>query len=187
MFWEWSCTLGGGITWLRGSNGAGKTTLLKLLAGALTAQSGEICLNRWEIRRHPVNYRQHSFLCSSEIPDFSWLNLQEFLDLHLSLYPQACATNLNVQLSAFKLLPLLRQSIDTLSLGQQKKMYLALALALPVSLLLIDEPFNALDADAVDYLRRQLSDPGRLARQCILLTSHIAPDIPLAGEIMIEG
>ncbi len=64
-------------------------------------------------------------------------------------------------------------------------MYLALALSLPVKLLLIDEPFNALDLDAVHYLRTQLSDSKRLDQQCILMTSHLDPDLPLVGEIYI--
>ena len=62
---------------------------------------------------------------------------------------------------------------------------MALALALPVRLLLIDEPFNGLDASAMAYLRQRLSDPSRLARQCIVLTSHLAPDVPLAATVEI--
>ena len=64
-------------------------------------------------------------------------------------------------------------------------MQLSLALALPVRLLLIDEPFNGLDADAVAYLRQQLSAPERLARQCVLLTSHLDPALPLAQTIQL--
>ena len=60
-----------------------------------------------------------------------------------------------------------------------------LALALPVKLLLIDEPFNGLDADAMAYLRERLSDPARLARQCIVLTSHLEPQLPLAATVQL--
>ena len=79
----------------------------------------------------------------------------------------------------------MQQSITALSLGQHKKLQLVLALALPVTLLLIDEPFNGLDADAMAYLRERLSDAGRLARQCIVLTSHLEPQLPLAATVQL--
>jgi ABC-2 type transport system ATP-binding protein len=185
VFWQYSFSVGAGITWLRGKNGAGKTTLLKILAGSLDAGKGEIEIGPLNIRQHALAWRQQCFWCSSETPEFAWLTMQEFFDLHLSLYPGANAAELNAQLDAFGLLPMLPQTIDTLSLGQHKKMYLSLALALPVTLLLIDEPFNALDVEAVQYLRQQLSDPARLARQCILLTSHVPPELPLTREMVV--
>ena len=186
LFWDYSFTLGPGITWLRGKNGAGKTTLLKLLAGGLSPLKGDIWLNDINLQRQGLAYRQHMFWCSSDTPDFSWLTLQEFLDFHLSLYPGAQAQELNQQLQALGLLPVLHTTINALSLGQHKKMYLALALALPVSLLLIDEPFNALDVESSAYLRTQLHEPQRLARQVIVLTSHQPPDVPLVGEMMVD-
>ncbi|MBC3862114.1 ATP-binding cassette domain-containing protein [Undibacterium jejuense] len=185
IFWDFSFTATKGITWVRGNNGAGKTTLLKLLAGSLAVSKGDIHFNGINLRQQGFIWRQQCFWCSSETPEFNWLTLQEFFDLHLNLYPAAKATDLNTQLNAFGLLPMLNQTIDTLSLGQHKKMYLALALSLPVKLLLIDEPFNALDLDAVHYLRTQLSDSKRLDQQCILMTSHLDPDLPLVGEIHI--
>ncbi|MNU08813.1 hypothetical protein D3C72_2550420 [compost metagenome] len=52
-------------------------------------------------------------------------------------------------------------------------------------LLLIDEPFNGLDAAAMAHLRARLAEPARLARQCIVLTSHLAPEVPLAATVEI--
>lgn len=69
----------------------------------------------------------------------------------------------------------LGQALSTLSLGQHKKVQLALALALPVRLLLLDEPFNGLDAAAVEYLRGQLEQLGARQDVCVLLTSHLEP------------
>jgi ABC-2 type transport system ATP-binding protein len=106
-------------------------------------------------------------------------------DLHLALYPGADAAALDAQLDAFRLHGVLEQPVTTLSLGQHKKMQLSLALALPVQVLLIDEPFNGLDTAAVTYLRTQLADPARRARQCIVLTSHLEPDLPLVQTIQL--
>lgn len=183
LFQQFDLRLGAGLTWLRGANGAGKTTLLKLAGGALLPLAGTLAIDGIDSRLQPLAYRLQCFYCGGEAPQLPWLTVREFLDLHLALYPATDAAAINTQLQAFGLLPVLQQGINTLSLGQHKKLQLTLALVLPVRLLLIDEPFNGLDAAAMDYLRQQLSDPGRLARQCILLTSHLDPMVPLAATI----
>ncbi|NGZ83168.1 ABC transporter ATP-binding protein [Duganella aceris] len=185
LFRGFGLRLGAGVTWLRGENGAGKTTLLKLAGGALTPHAGSIRLDDMELQAQPLAYRLHCYYCGGDTPQLPWLTVREVLDLHLALYPATDAALLNAELHAFHLMAALDQPVTTLSLGQHKKMQLSLALALPVRLLLIDEPFNGLDADAVDYLRRELSSPQRLARQCILLTSHLDPALPLAGTLQL--
>jgi ABC-2 type transport system ATP-binding protein len=185
LFRQFDLQLGAGITWLRGDNGAGKTTLLKLAGGALTPHSGLIRLDDIAIHAQPLAYRLQCYYCGGDTPQLPWLTVREMLDLHLALYPATDSALLNAELRAFHLLPTLDQPVTTLSLGQHKKMQLSLALALPVRLLLIDEPFNGLDADAMAYLRQQLSAPERLARQCILLTSHLDPALPLAQTVQL--
>jgi ABC-2 type transport system ATP-binding protein len=185
LFRRFSLRLGAGITWLRGENGAGKTTLLKLAGGALAPHTGTIRLDDIEIHAQPLAYRLRCYYCGGDTPQLPWLTVREVLDLHLSLYPATDPALLNTELNAFHLMAALDQPVTTLSLGQHKKMQLSLALALPARLLLIDEPFNGLDADAVAYLRQQLSAPERLARQCILLTSHVDPALPLAGTLTL--
>ncbi|WP_215405017.1 ATP-binding cassette domain-containing protein [Janthinobacterium sp. JC611] len=176
---------GPGVTWLRGANGAGKTTLLKLAGGALLPARGAIRLDEVDSGAMPLAYRAQAFYCGGDAPALPWLQVHEFLDLHLALYPGSDQALLDDELEAFAITPTLRQSITALSLGQHKKLQLALALALPVRLLLIDEPFNGLDAAAVAHLRARLAEPSRLARQCIVLTSHLAPDVPLAATVEI--
>ena len=176
---------GPGISWLRGANGAGKTTLLKLAGGALLPARGTIRLDGIDSGAMPLAYRALAFYCGGDAPALPWLQVHEFLDLHLALYPGSDAALLNAELDAFALTPTLQQSITSLSLGQHKKLQLALALALPVRLLLVDEPLNGLDAAAMAHLRTRLSDPARLARQCIVLTSHLEPQLPLAATVEI--
>ncbi|MCC7705267.1 ATP-binding cassette domain-containing protein [Janthinobacterium sp. GW460P] len=183
VFQGFNQQFGPGVTWLRGANGAGKTTLLKLAGGALLPASGTIRLDDVDSAHTPLAYRAQTFYCGGDAPALPWLQVREFLDLHLALYPGSDESLLNAELDAFALLPSLQQGITALSLGQHKKLQLALALALPVHLLLIDEPFNGLDAAAMAHLRARLADPARLARQCIVLTSHLEPQLPLAATV----
>ena len=187
LFRHFSLQLDAGITWLRGENGAGKTTLMKLIAGALRPHTGTIAVAGIDSARQPLDYRRRIHYSGGDTPALPWLTVRELFDLHLALYPAADgeAAALNAQLDAFRLHGVLDQPVTTLSLGQHKKMQLSLALALPVAVLLIDEPFNGLDSAAVAYLRGQLADPARRARQCILLTSHMEPDLPLAQTLQL--
>jgi ABC-2 type transport system ATP-binding protein len=176
-----------GLTWLRGRNGRGKTTLLKLLGGALSPASGSIRLDGLDSRRDALAYRRHSFYCGGEAPALDWLTAGEWLDLHLSLYPDADLAALQTHLHLFGIATVAAQPVSGLSLGQYKKLQLALALALPVRLLLIDEPFNGLDVQAVDVLQdllaRRTSASEEAGASCIVLTSHlplrVAPTLTL--------
>ena len=162
-----------GLTWLRGRNGRGKTTLLKLLGGALAPGSGSIRLGSLDSRREALAYRSHSFYCGGEAPALDWLRVSEWLDLHLSLYPRADIDMLRARLEGFHIGEIARQPVSGLSLGQYKKLQLALALALPVRLLLVDEPFNGLDAQAIDVLQDELARREAARDCCIVLTSHL--------------
>lgn len=186
VFAGFSVALAPGITWLRGANGKGKTTLLKLLGGALAPDAGTITLGGVDCARSPLAYRLATFYCGGETPDLPWLTVTEWLDLHLALYPATEQQAINTQLAAFGIMETLPQAITTLSLGQHKKLQLALALALPVTLLLIDEPFNGLDAAGMAYLRGQLAARAAAARTCIVLTSHLDPDLPVARTLDLD-
>jgi ABC-2 type transport system ATP-binding protein len=183
VFHDFSGTLGAGITWLRGPNGKGKTTLLRLMAGALDPHAGSITLGATDSAADPLAYRLASFFCGGDVPDLPWLTVQEFLDLHLALYPAAEAARVDARLQAFGIADVLPQLLSTLSLGQHKKVQLALALALPVRLLLLDEPFNGLDTAAVDYLRTELAACAAAGRTCIVLTSHVDPALTVQRRL----
>ncbi len=183
VFNDFSATLEPGISWLRGPNGKGKTTLLRLIAGALVPQAGSISLGGVDCAGAPLAYRLASYFCGGDVPELPWLTVQEFLDIHMALYPDAQPALVDAQLAGFGISEVLMQRLSTLSLGQHKKVQLALALALPVRLLLVDEPFNGLDTAAVDYLRAQLASRAASRDCCIVLTSHLDPQLPLAATL----
>ena len=183
VFSDFSATLEPGITWLRGPNGKGKTTLLRLAAGALAPHAGRIRLGELDCAAAPLAYRLASYFCGGDLPELPWLTVQELLDIHVDLYPGAEPALVDAQLAAFGIRDVLGQRLSTLSLGQHKKVQLALALALPVRLLLVDEPFNGLDAAALGYLRAQLADRAAARDTCIVLTSHLDPQLPMAATL----
>ncbi len=187
VFAGFSLALGPGITWLRGANGKGKTTLLKLMAGALAPNAGTVSMDGVDSLRTPVQYRLRTFYCGGDSPDLPWLTVAEWLGLHLALYPATSRPALDAQLSAFGIMEVLPQAITTLSLGQHKKLQLSLALAVPATLLLIDEPFNGLDAAGMAHLRGELETRAAARESCIVLTSHLDPQLPVARTVDLDS
>ncbi len=183
IFDDFSVTLEPGITWLRGPNGQGKTTLLRLMAGAIAPHKGSITIDGVDSAAQALQYRLTSFFCGGDLPELPWLTVQEFLDIHMALYPAAQAALVAQQLDAFGIGQVLPQLLSTLSLGQHKKVQLALALALPVKLLLVDEPFNGLDAAAIGYLRMQLDARAKAQDLCVVLTSHVDPQVAIGRTV----
>lgn len=177
-------TLGAGLTWLRGRNGRGKTTLLKLLGGVLTPAAGRIRLDDIDSIADALAFRRASFYCGGEAPALDWLTAREWLELHLALYAGADRAALGRHLDAFHIPDIGAQPVTGLSLGQYKKLQLALALALPTRLLLIDEPFNGLDAQAVDVLEGELARRAAARDGCIVLTSHL--DLRIAPTVTLD-
>jgi ABC-2 type transport system ATP-binding protein/heme exporter protein A len=175
-----------GLTWLRGSNGRGKTTLLRLLGGQLAPAGGTIRMMGLEARRDALEWRRHSFYCGGEAPALEWLTVNEWLELHLALYEGADRGALHGHLEAFRIDDVLAQPVTAQSLGQTKKLQLSLALALPARLLLIDEPFNGLDAQAVTLLEAILQEREAARDSCIVLTSHLAPRIACTHTLDLD-
>jgi ABC-2 type transport system ATP-binding protein/heme exporter protein A len=179
--------LGPGLTWLRGRNGRGKTTLLKLLGGALAPSRGHIRLDGLDSATDALAYRRLSFYCGGEAPALDWLTAREWLELHLALYTDADRDTLGRHLDAFHIADIGGQPVAGLSLGQYKKLQLALALALPARLLLVDEPFNGLDVQAVDVLETALTRRAHADNRCIVLTSHLDLRIPPTATLDLDA
>lgn len=181
VFRDFSLQCDGGVHWLRGPNGAGKTTLMRLACGALRPHGGTLSIAGVDSAAAPVQYRARVFYCGGEEPELPWLTVREYLELHGALYGLGDCSPVHAQLAAFGVETTLGQGINTLSLGQHKKVQLALAMSLPVSVLLLDEPFNGLDSAAQATLNSWLVQP-----PCtVILASHLEPTVPLAGTISL--
>ena len=171
LFEGFSAQAGAGVTWVQGANGSGKSTLLRLLAGALA----------------PLAWRQQTFWCLSDPPPTPWLTIAECIGFVGGTYPGCDAARVREQVEALGLEKALATPLREASLGQQRKTLLALALALPVKLLLLDEPFNALDAASARHLADTITARAARGGQVILLTSHVEPHVPVRDTWVLAG
>jgi len=166
----------GDVVWLRGRNGRGKTSLLRILAGLSRAEGGSLHIG--EAVPHAVAQAWRSHLVyiahASALKDDLTVaeNLRFFARLqgrHLD------AVDLQVALSTWGIAHLHDVPVRTLSQGQRRRTALArLALPHPPSVWLLDEPFDALDADGVATLNRLLAEQSRRGGS-VVFTSHQAP------------
>lgn len=190
LFEGWTAQAGAGVTWVQGANGSGKSTLLRLLAGALAPRHGafELAGERYAAgdRGAPLAWRRQTFWCLSDPPPTPWLTIAECLGFVGGTYGVE-AQRVREQVAALGLEQALGTPLRDASLGQQRKTLLALALALPVKLLLLDEPFNALDVASARHLTDTLAARAAQGNQVILLTSHVEPHVPVRDTWVLGG
>lgn len=173
---------------LVGRSGCGKTTLLKLAAGLLVPDSGEVVFRpRVPARTGPGI----GFVFQS--PNLlEWHRVVDNVLLPIALHrrPSAEETQRAQQLLAqLGLADHARKYPRQLSGGQQSRVALARALILQPSLLLLDEPFAALDAITREELQRDLLQMCRRLGTSVLFVTHdIAEAVFLADRVdVVEG
>jgi len=157
---------------LLGANGAGKTTLLRILALLLRAGGGRLALFGTDARTAPpalrrrIGYVAHESLC---YPD---LTAAENLAFYARLFEVRDAPARIAELLAWAgLEAAARRPVRFYSRGMGQRLALARALLHAPDLLLLDEPFAGLDAEAVAALQERLASL-RTAGHAIVLTTH---------------
>jgi heme ABC exporter ATP-binding subunit CcmA len=161
----------GGFLLVTGPNGSGKTTLLRLIAGLLVPTAGEL---RVDASRERVGYLGHEPLVYRE------LTALENLDLYGRLYrvPER-RERIGMLLERFGLWDARNQRVSAYSRGMTQRLALCRALLHEPRLLVLDEPYTALDDEGAAVLDRELE---ALARERTLVISTHDPDrvAPLA-------
>lgn len=171
----WDGAFAPGLTWLRGANGSGKSTLLKVLAGALVPFAGRRVAAGTDAATDALGYRRQVFWCGPGAPAFDHLRAPEFFGFMATLYPRSGQAPLAEAVQGLGLGPFLGPRIAQLSSGNQRKVWLAAALAAGTPVVLLDEPFNALDAASAAWLHQALARHARAAAQAWVVASHEAP------------
>jgi sulfate/thiosulfate transport system ATP-binding protein len=147
---------------LLGPSGCGKTTLLRILAGLERPDQGRIFLHGVEVTDQRITDRRVGFVFQ-HYALFRHMTVTENVAFGLSVLPQAQRPSPDkIQKKVDELLSLVQMRAmadrypNQLSGGQRQRVALARALAVEPKLLLLDEPFGALDAKVRKELRRWL-------------------------------
>jgi molybdate transport system ATP-binding protein len=182
----------GEVLALVGPSGSGKTSILRAIAGLLQVQEGSIRINgeSWfdsgrainlPARRRRVGYVFQNYAL---FPHLSALhNVMEALLEHAPAQREQLA---RAALSRVRLAGLEQRLPKTLSGGQQQRVAVARALAREPRVLLLDEPFSAVDRATRQRLYRELAELRReLAMPVILVTHDLDEAIMLADRLCV--
>ena len=152
----------GELVALLGPSGCGKTTLLRIIAGLEKADAGQVLFNGIDATGHHVRDRNVGFVFQ-HYALFRHMTVFENIAFGLRVRPKATRpSELEIQERVHTLLKLVQldwladRYPPQLSGGQRQRIALARALAVEPSVLLLDEPFGALDAKVRKELRRWL-------------------------------
>jgi ABC-type multidrug transport system ATPase subunit len=140
----------GSFLLLTGPNGSGKTTLLRLIAGLLVPTAGE---PEVEPPRERIGFLGHEPLVYRE------LTALENLDLYGRLYRVSeRRERIGMLLERFGLWDARNERADSFSRGMLQRLALCRTLLHDPELLVLDEPFSALDEDGAALLDRELAE-----------------------------
>ena len=140
----------GGFGVITGPNGAGKTTLLRIVAGLALPSEGEL---RVDVTRERIGFLAHEPLVYRE------LTALENLELYGRLYhvPER-RERIGMLLERFGLWDARHERVSAYSRGMTQRLALCRSLLHDPALLIMDEPYTALDAQGAELLDEQLQE-----------------------------
>jgi sulfate transport system ATP-binding protein len=178
-----SITVGdGALTALLGPSGSGKSTLLRIIAGLESPDSGEVLIEGSDVTDAPARSRGVGFVFQHYAP-FKHMTVHDNVGFGLSVRKRPkdeIRARVKELLELVRLDGLAGRYPSQLSGGQLQRMALARALAVQPQVLLLDEPFGALDAQVRAELREWLR---RLHEEIHVTTIFVTHDQEEAMEV----
>ena len=182
----------GELTALLGPSGSGKSTLLRIIAGLEAPDAGEVWLSDRDVTNVPPQHRGVGFVFQHYAP-FKHMTVRDNVAFGLTIrkLPRA-----DVDARVHELLQLVQieqfgdRFPSQLSGGQRQRMALARALAVQPQVLLLDEPFGALDARVRKELRawlRRLHDETHVTTVFVTHDQEEAMDVADSIVLMDAG
>ena len=168
-----------------GASGCGKTTLLNLIAGLETPTTGEILLDGNKVTKpgadRTVMFQEHGL--------YPWLNVIDNVKFPLKLAKIPKEEQEKRATHYLKMVGLLEYKnypIHQISGGMRQRTALARALAMDSKILLMDEPFSALDKQTSNQLRAELQKIWIETHKTILFITHsVEESVYLADRVVV--
>lgn len=176
----------GEILGLLGPNGAGKTTIFQMLLGILTPTSGAITYFNKELRTHRSEILERVNF-SSTYTNLPWnLKVSDTLAFISRLYRiQDRKTRVAEMIETFRLGPLLKKGVVTLSAGELTRLNLAKAFINSPEVVLLDEPTASLDPEIAHVVREYILKQRENAGISVIFTSHNMTEVETVCDRVI--
>ncbi len=159
---------------LQGPSGCGKSTLLKSIAGILPLKQGRIFLDGQDITELPI-HKRGTVIVFQDMRLFPNMNVEENIAFPLKMQKVPKEQRLSIARELLEKVQLPgygKRRIHQLSGGQQQRVALARALAAKPKLLLLDEPFSALDEELRQGMRELVLTLHRDFAMTTIMVTH---------------
>ncbi len=173
----------GQILGLLGPNGVGKTTIFNLITGLISPDFGTIFINSEKVNGFPIYERTLKFKIGF-VPQYGGFFHDLTVYENLKAISEIAINNSNIRdekinslISKFELDSIRDIKADFLSGGQKKKLVIAIALISDPKILLLDEPFAALDVMTIKTLQEIIVNLQSNNNISIVLCDHQARDL----------
>lgn len=176
----------GRVVGFLGPNGAGKTTTMRILAGYLTATSGQALIDGIDVFWDPVAVRRRIGYLPENCPLYPEMRVNEYLRFRAGIkgiYGARRRDRIDYVVERCWLTTVRRQLIGTLSKGYRQRVGLADALLADPPVLILDEPTVGLDPTQIRSTRQLIRDLGK--QHTILLSTHILPEVEMTCSHVI--
>jgi len=174
----------GQVLSILGRSGSGKTTLLKIIAGLDTADAGDIFLNQKHINELAPQHRNILYLYQEALL-FPHLNVAENLafGLRLRKTPAAvCTQKVTQMLEELGLSEQAHKMPEALSGGQRQRVAFGRALIVQPQVVLLDEPFGALDAQTRQQMQALFKKLAQAHQITAIFVTHDLKEALLMGD-----
>lgn len=181
----------GKITAIIGESGSGKTTLLRLIYGLLKPDKGEIRFKGWKVPSPDeklIPGHSDMRMVSQHFDDLNtYANVWDNVASRLSNTDlQEKHDKTEVVLKSLNILQLAKQRVADLSGGEKQRVAIARALITGPEVLLMDEPFNQVDASFRDHLQHDIRNIVENTGLTVLMVSHDPTEVlALADEVLV--
>ncbi len=167
-----------------GPSGCGKSTLLSIIAGLEEASSGTVQANGKEVSGPGTD----RVLLFQEAALFPWLDVQRNVEFGLRQISIPAAQRADIARKFIELVHLKgfeRSFTHQLSGGMRQRVAIARALAIDPAVLLMDEPFGALDALTRDRLHAELESIWAATRKTVIFVTHNVREAVALGDRVV--
>jgi NitT/TauT family transport system ATP-binding protein len=169
-----------------GPSGCGKSTLLNIIAGLDRPDSGNVLVREAVASNNALSTKR--IMIFQEGALFPWLNVQDNVEFGLKIAKMPKETSRQVADKYIEMVGLSKFSesfVYQLSGGMKQRVAVARALAMEPEVLLMDEPFAALDIQTRDLLHEELVGIHKATGKTILFVTHNINEAILLGDRVI--
>jgi len=176
----------GEIVGFIGPNGAGKSTVMKIICGYISATSGTVSVNGFDVEKQTMEVKRYIGYLPEHNPLYYDMYVKEYLAFTAGLYKlgRAAKQRISDVIEATGLGNEQHKKIGVLSKGYRQRVGLAQVLIHDPAVLILDEPTTGLDPNQIIEIRSLISELGK--SKTVLLSTHIMQEVEaICGRALI--